>query len=278
MREQSAIPVLMYHSIDGCSTSEFRRYAVDPSLFAEQMAALSEAGCTTLTATQVARVRSGSMQRPSAPVALTFDDGFRDFADNALPVLRELSLTATLFVPTGFVGSSSRWLVAEREQQRALLTWAEIAALPATGVEVAGHGHTHQQMDLLTARRAAKEIALCKAMLEDNVQEAIRTFAYPFGYSSRRVRELVRSQGFEAAFMVADLCSSDRDDRFGIPRLTVTPDTTPEQVQQLLGCSRHVGDVIASRSRGFASRALRTARLRKRENAPERAPGPAVPC
>jgi peptidoglycan/xylan/chitin deacetylase (PgdA/CDA1 family) len=46
---------------------------------------------------------------PNNAVALTFDDGYRDFYENAYPLLEELELPATLFLTTGFV-NGDLWL------------------------------------------------------------------------------------------------------------------------------------------------------------------------
>ncbi len=205
---------------------------------------------------------------------MTFDDAFRDFIVHALPALTAAGLSSTLFVPSGFVGTSSRWLVAEGEQRRPLLSWRELSELPAGGVEVGAHSHSHPQLDLLDRRAAAREIALSKALLEDHLQIPIRSFAYPFGYSKRPVRELVAQLGFDQAYAVADLVSQSSDDPFAVPRLTVSADTTVEMLAALLGDERTAVQEAISWSRASMSRALRLARMKKRANSPSRAPAP----
>jgi peptidoglycan/xylan/chitin deacetylase (PgdA/CDA1 family) len=206
-------------------------------------------------------------------VALTFDDGFRDFMTHAVPLLESAHYSSTLFVPTGFVGSTSRWLVAEGEQRRDLVSWAELASLRDLEVECGAHSHSHPQLDLLSRRVAAREISLSKALLEDHLQTEVRSFAYPFGYSKPAVRALVASLGFGSAVGVGDLTSAPDDDLFAIPRLTVTCDTTVPALEALLTAPRTRVTEATTRARSLASRALRQARLKKRDNAPRRSPG-----
>lgn len=269
-----AIPVLMYHSISTFSTDRFRPFVVPPQLFAEHLGWLAAHHYITLTAAQFAGLRRDGLEPAPRSVVLTFDDAFRDFVDLALPVLEQHGMCATLYVPTGFVGSTSRWLVAEGEQRRAILSWKDLASLPPLGVECGAHSHSHAQLDLLNRRAAAREIALSQALLQTHLQAPVTSFAYPFGYSSRGVRELVRQQGFLSAFAVGDLPSLPDDDPYAVPRITVTADTTTADLDVLLLRPRAGRDVASSRARALASRVLRTARLKKHANAPERAPAP----
>jgi peptidoglycan/xylan/chitin deacetylase (PgdA/CDA1 family) len=55
----------------------------------------------------VERLRGGRMARPVA--CLTFDDGYADNAEVALPILRRLGVRATFFVSTGFLGGGCMW-------------------------------------------------------------------------------------------------------------------------------------------------------------------------
>ena len=46
---------------------------------------------------------------PARAVAITFDDGYADNAELALPILRREALTATFFVATGFLDGGRMW-------------------------------------------------------------------------------------------------------------------------------------------------------------------------
>ena len=50
--------------------------------------------------------------------------------------------------------------------------------------------------------------------------------AYPFGYSSARVRREVRKAGYFAACAVANSIAADKHDMLAIPRLTISTSTT----------------------------------------------------
>lgn len=271
---ESTVPVLMYHSISDASSESFRRFTVSPRLFASHLDVIVQAGYTTFTLSELADLRAGHRLPPARSVAITIDDAFGDFNLNAFPALAAAGLRSTLYVPTGYVGGTSRWLIADGEQGKQMLSWSELAQLCALGVECGAHTHSHPQLDLLNRRLVAREVALSKALLEDHLQREIRSFAYPFGYSNRGVREIVAALGFTSACAVGELVSRSDDDPFDIPRLTVTPDVTASGLRRLLAGPRTRRDEIRSRLRGAASRGLRTARLKKRANAPGRLPPP----
>src|ERR1700753_3650558 len=98
------IPVLMYHEIADVTATP-SKLAVAPEVFADQVAYLSDAGFTALTAGELAGIlEDGRGQLPERPVVLTFDDGYGDFYDHALPLLKQNGLTGTIFQTTGWVG------------------------------------------------------------------------------------------------------------------------------------------------------------------------------
>jgi O-antigen biosynthesis protein len=214
---------------------KYRRWAVSPSLFDAHMAYLAKQGCTPLTVQQLTDLMNNKLvQWPKQPVVVTFDDGLADFYSGALPVLERYSFPATLYIATGYVGKTSRWLQAEGEGSRPMLTWAQIDDLRLKGIELGAHGHTHSQLDTLSDAQARHEIFESKAILERALEQPVSTFAYPHGYHSERDRQFVVEAGYKSACAVKHAMSSADDDRMALARIIVTADMTVEKLGHLL--------------------------------------------
>jgi peptidoglycan/xylan/chitin deacetylase (PgdA/CDA1 family) len=236
--EDRPIPILLYHSIGSCSTARFRPFALDPRLFTDHMEYLRSAGYQALTVTQLASALDGSAGAlPNRPVVVTFDDGFADFHTNALPVLDRLHIPATLYVTTGFVDDTSRWLRREGETTRPMLSWSQLGDVCASGVECGAHGHRHPQLDVLPLDAARADIVKSKNLLEERLSREIHSFAYPFGYYTARVRRSVCEAGFTSACAVRFALSKTSDDRFALARLLIRADTNVAALSDLMsGC------------------------------------------
>ena len=224
----------MYHSIATGSTRKFRRFVVSPAEFAAQMEYLDAAGYRPVTAAELAGGRSGG-PLPPRPVVLTFDDAYTDFYSAALPVLREHGFRATLYVPTAYVGATTRFNVSLGEENRAVLSWQALADIAAEGIEVAAHSHTHPQLDRVPAAVISDEARRSRALLEDELGVAVDGFAYPFGYWNRAARAAVAAAGYRYAFAVAELMTAPGDDLLTLPRLTVNAGIGVAGLARLLG-------------------------------------------
>ncbi|MCD2196100.1 polysaccharide deacetylase family protein [Actinomycetospora endophytica] len=229
-----AVPILMYHSLSRSSTSAFGRFALDPALFDDHLAFLADRGYRTATLSDLVEWRLGATPIPDRTVVITFDDGFADFHTHALPALERHGMTATLYVVTGYVGSTSEWLRSDGEGDRPILSWEQLEEIAAQGVECASHTHTHPQLDVMPHAQMRAELTRSRQVLEDRLQRAVRSFAYPYGYHSSGVRTAAEAAGYRSACAVADLVSGDDDDRYAIPRLTVPAGTDPDGLAALL--------------------------------------------
>jgi peptidoglycan/xylan/chitin deacetylase (PgdA/CDA1 family) len=228
------VPVLMYHSIATGATRKFRRFAVDPAEFAAQMEYLNEAGYRPVTAAELAGRGPGG-PLPPRPVVLTFDDAYTDFYSTALPVLREHGFRATLYVPTAYVGATTRFNVSLGEENRAVLSWQALADIAAEDVEVAAHSHAHPQLDRVPAEVISDEVGRSRRLLEDKLGLAVDGFAYPFGYWNGAARAAVADAGYRYAFAVAELMTAPGDDLLTLPRLTVNAGIGVAGLARLLG-------------------------------------------
>ena len=220
------VPILMYHSVTDRPNSATKPLAVRPSMFESQMTYLKDRGFTPLTLGDLVATLygTGGAPEPDRPVVVTFDDGYADFHAEALPVLDRVGFPATVFVTSGWLDDAGPD-AAGRPLDR-MLSWSQVREAASCGVEIAGHSHSPPQLDQLSDSGLRQELRRNKALLEDKVGRPVATMAYPYGYSSARVRREVRKAGYWAACAVANALADDGADVMALPRLTVGRSTT----------------------------------------------------
>jgi peptidoglycan/xylan/chitin deacetylase (PgdA/CDA1 family) len=224
------VPILMYHSVTNRPAAETRRLAVRPADLADQLGHLKDGGFTPLTFADLATtMRDGEPPLPARPVVITFDDGYADFHTEALPILERYGFAATLFVTTGWLDDAGPH-AAGRPLDR-MLAWTQVKEAAAHGVELAGHSHSHPQLDQIGEATLREELSRNKALLEDQIGKPVTTMAYPYGYFNARVRRAVAAAGYEAACAVDNALAAGQHDRFAVPRLTVGRSTTMAKFQ-----------------------------------------------
>lgn len=231
------VPILMYHSVSNSTNRKFKQFTISPSLFEKQMAYLHEHAYTPITVTQfVNNMSQGCYALPERPVILTFDDGYADFFTDALPILKRYNFVATLYVVTGFINETSRWLKREGEATRLMLTWDQLVEISACGIECGAHTHHHPRLDTLPYSVAQHEIVISKKILEDHLKQRVSSFAYPFGYYTSTIQQLVQAAEYTSACAVkhAMNSTSTTTNHFALVRLMVKPTTNVEKFTALL--------------------------------------------
>ena len=218
MKTSRTIPIFEYHSISPPQGERDARLTVSPEHFAEQMDWLADQGYQTLTLSQYFQ-QSDTL--PERSVLLTFDDGFADFAENALPILRQHRFSATLYVVTAYIGQYNGWEGLDVMPRRSLLGWSDLVALAEAGIEIGSHSHTHPVLDLLPEAEARDEIERSKALLEEHLACTISTFCYPYGYYDRHVQHLIAEAGFTTACAVLDALQLAGESPLALARLTI---------------------------------------------------------
>lgn len=227
-----ALPALMYHSVSTVA-GPLRDLAVPPRRLAEQLEALTAAGYRLTGLTEALDLLGqGCTDRL---VAVTFDDGYRDFLTGALPVLAETGAGATLYVSVGHLGAYAEWLGPHAPAFGKLLTWAELGEVAAAGVEIASHSLVHHPLDVLPAAQLREEITRSKGELEQRLGGPVRGFAYPHGYNGAKVRAAVLAAGHDNATEVGRRMHTPAERRFAVPRFQPTPDMTGADLVAVVG-------------------------------------------
>lgn len=199
--------VLMYHSVGRAEDDPFL-LTVTPERLAAQLAALRRQGLSGLS---MRALRAGGRG-----VGLTFDDGYADFLEEAVPILRRFGATATVFALPGRLGGRNDWDT-EGDRKR-LMTADELRAASAEGMEVASHGLRHVRLPDIGDSALAEEVADSRLALEDILGQEVDGFAYPYGAVGEREVEAVRRAGYGYACAVDLGGSGATRGHFALPR------------------------------------------------------------
>nr|CAD6405344.1 polysaccharide deacetylase family protein [Rhizobium sp. Q54] len=228
------IPILLYHSIDRNPGAAYSRWVVTPERFETHLALIHHGGFKPITVEAFATAKASGEALPERTVIISFDDGLADFLRFAMPALSKFGFPATLFVTSGYVGGRAGWLAGLNEGDRQMLTWPQVAGLAEAGIEIGAHSVSHRQLDLIGKAQARQEIHGSRKAIEDAIGRAVRTFAYPHGYTNRSTTKIVSEAGFIAACGVRHAFSSAQEDPFRLSRIIIEQSMTSEQFTRLL--------------------------------------------
>jgi peptidoglycan/xylan/chitin deacetylase (PgdA/CDA1 family) len=217
------IPILMYHGIRECTGCAHPYYEphTTPRAFEAQMKYLQRSGYRTLNPGEALQALVAG-RVPSKAVAITFDDGYRDFYTSAFPILASYGLLATLYVVSGFAENPRLAPAGER-----YLSWAEILQLHANAIHIGSHSVTHAYLRQQSPDQIDRELLVSKQSIEDVLGCAIESFAYPYSFPEQdreftlRIRERLCAFGYQNAVSTILGTTSSRTDPFLLPRLPV---------------------------------------------------------
>ena len=203
--------ILTYHSIDDSGSA----ISVPPDVFAEHVRWMSERHVAVVSLDALLAADAS----PSDALAITFDDGFQNFAEAAAR-LGDAGLPVTLFAVTGHVGGTNAWggRVDAGIPTLPLLDWAGLERVVARGVAIGAHTRTHAKLTTLSSAAIADEMDGCVAELRTRLGISVSYLAYPYGAVSDHVAALAGTR-FAAALTTRFATLGGEDRRMWIPRL-----------------------------------------------------------
>lgn len=231
--------MLCYHSIHPNKT--FR--SATPELFEEHLRWMAES-CLFIPLSQVLNeTRQCDDARPR--VAITFDDGYADNYEFALPLLQKYRVPATFFLTAGLIERKSE-VVARFQQQRRCgfeaivpLSWNQVIEMQRTGMEIGAHTFSHRNLAGLNYTETLIELGTSKDLIEERTGVQVKAMAYPFGKPQRHFNEMTtevaRTCGYEVATCVLFRPVRPTDSAFSIPRFFVSNDLLPSVIEKVTG-------------------------------------------
>jgi len=224
-REQSSVPILMYHSIsdqDESNVHPYYRTSTSPKMFVSQLEYLHQSGYRTCNLEEALNQLQLSSRTAAKSVIITFDDGYSDFYRRAFPVLSQYGFGATVFLPTAYIGDSPLQF-----KGRDCLTWAEVRELSNYGILFGSHTVSHPQLRELSVRAINEEIIRSKLTIEEKLGRAVDSFAYPFAFPqaeadfAKMLRDSLSQAGYQNGVCTIIGRAHRNSDRFFMERLPI---------------------------------------------------------
>ena len=236
------IAILCYHDVSRDSLAPLQ--TVSPEFLSAQIRACRADGWTFLPLSEVLAQREHPERLPPRVLVMTFDDGYRSFAEQALPILRAGGIRPTLSIITSFVDQP-------HPDMPPLLTWAELGAIDSAGdAEIASHSHALHRYErsnpygdtapavavrrYLAAEkryenreeyrsRVGDDLAWSQHVLRDRLGHTSPVLVWPYGMHDEMARGLAARAGFSATLALGWRPVTPADLRSGcLPRIMVT--------------------------------------------------------
>jgi peptidoglycan/xylan/chitin deacetylase (PgdA/CDA1 family) len=182
-------PVLMYHSVAPYEQDPYL-VTVRPARFEQQLRWLHRRGLRGTSMRELLAARRAGTDR--GLVGLTFDDGYADFCEFALPALARFGFTATVFVIADLIGGTNSWDVVG--PRKALMTAQEIRHVAERGVEIGSHSRRH--VSLPSTGELFAEVTESRIILEEVTGGEVTGFCYPYGHIDAMALDAVRAAGY----------------------------------------------------------------------------------
>ena len=221
VQSRSPVPILTFHQIapEPQQGTGFRSLSVAPEHFARQMAFLKSLGFQGLSMTALQPYLRG--ERSGKVVGITFDDGYLNNLDHALPVLQQLGFSSTCYCISAMLGQTNSWDRHNKVPPTELMTASQLRQWVVGGQEVGAHTRRHVRLTEVDATTAQDEIALSKTELEQLTGAAVHHFCYPYGLYTPEHVAMVGEAGYATATTTQRSRCQTGDSLLELPRVPV---------------------------------------------------------
>lgn len=232
------IPILTYHQIEDPAPkgTPFRSLRVAPDRFESHMKWLHRLGWQGLSMSELMPYLKG--ERLGKVFGITFDDGYLNNLEFALPVLNDLGFSATCYLVHDLIGRTNSWDRSLGIEEVALMDVSEIQEWIQGGMEVGSHTLSHAHLSTLSESEAWSEIEGSKKALEDRLGLPIAHFCYPYGEFTKVHSSMAQRAGYVSATTTQRGRASLKANPWTLPRVPVhRSSSTPQLLWKMM--TRH---------------------------------------
>ncbi|MCL5666662.1 MAG: polysaccharide deacetylase family protein [Patescibacteria group bacterium] len=225
------IPILMYHHIGDvpAHADAIRRdLTVSEETFSEQVKWLKDNGYESVSLQDLLLFAQGKTSLPPKPVIFTFDDGYEDAFQNAIPILRQYGFVGSFGVITNYPGQT--------QGTNIYASWDEIFAARRQGMEIVCHTQNH--FDGSDKKFASDYIYNnlngCQKNLATHLGQAEPVLIYPFGHYTASYIVQAQKAGFKMALTTHQGQLNSLNNLMQIPRVRVHGNEDLEQFKKTI--------------------------------------------
>lgn len=165
--------------------------------------------------------------------AVTFDDGFQNVYENAMPELKKRQIPVVMFVIADAFGKAFGPL----GHSEKVMSLDQLQSLPEELVTIGSHTLTHPMLSTLSEDEARQEIGGSRTKLESTLNRKIRLFSFPFGCFNEQLVELCKEAGYSRVFTTLPKCAFAEPSEFAVGRVRVDPTDWPVEFRLKLNGS-----------------------------------------
>lgn len=206
--DNASAVVLIYHRF---GEGQYPSTNIRLDQFEAQIAELKSGGYNFLPLSEIVDAIRNSRPLPDRTVAITVDDAYESAFTEAWPRLKAAGIPMSLFVATDPVDAKSR----------TYMSWDQIRALQADGVEIAHHGASHHHMVEVGLAASMADVERSSQRFQEELGFVPDIYAYPYGEYNMEIRDALESAGFAAAFAQYSSVARIGSDAFALPRFPI---------------------------------------------------------
>jgi peptidoglycan/xylan/chitin deacetylase (PgdA/CDA1 family) len=207
--------VLAYHSISSAQRAAF----------AKQMDALMRISKPNRAD---ATVNSANGARYTS---VTFDDGYQNILENAVPELVQRGIPATLFIVSGALGKTPSWEdysgSSDPHMNDPIVSLEKLQSLASDLIQIGSHTITHPKLPQLAEKDARAELSGSRITLAGITGKAVNLFSFPYGSANANLVGWCREEGYQRVFITHPSAALSKFDDLVVSRVKADPEDWP---------------------------------------------------